>query len=318
VHEAHHSTALLALPVGQGVAPPGVGIVSAFELDAQRRAAQPEDRAKPIHQVALVTRRHLTGLIAVDHDDRRVATALVCISQLDPAPVHQRRRVLGDRQFENPGQFRCLEIDSRRRVGRVGGRDQVAYPAAVQRRDEAPIGEIEERKAALHFALDTIPLVGAQPVPFVDHHDQGAAAVDDVTGEVLGNLLDLLMEEGALDVSIVPALMKKGRPASIVKVIARREDMDRLARIVMKETGSLGIRIFPSLHRFVARREERIIGFEIDDRAFSVRVKVSLFGDELLQIKAEHDDCRRIASEVGLPLREVSRRVEERAWKEIG
>lgn len=104
----------------------------------------------------------------------------------------------------------------------------------------------------------------------------------------------------------------------LVKVIARREDMDRLARIVMKETGSLGIRIFPSLHRFVARREERIIGFEIDDRAFSVRVKVSLFGDELLQIKAEHDDCRRIASEVGLPLREVSRRVEERAWKEIG
>ncbi|KQC13780.1 MAG: hypothetical protein APR56_04815, partial [Methanosaeta sp. SDB] len=153
------------------------------------------------------------------------------------------------------------------------------------------------------------------------HHDrvvQLETNVDDVTGEVLGNLLDLLMEEGALDVSIVPALMKKGRPASIVKVIARREDMDRLARIVMKETGSLGIRIFPSLHRFVARREERIIGFEIDDRAFSVRVKVSLFGDELLQIKAEHDDCRRIASEVGLPLREVSRRVEERAWKEIG
>ena len=142
--------------------------------------------------------------------------------------------------------------------------------------------------------------------------------VDDVTGEVLGNLLDLLMDEGALDVTIVPALMKKGRPANIVKVIAKQEDMDRFSLLVMRETGSLGIRIFPSLHRYVARREERTIGVEIDGRAFSVRVKVSFVGDERLHIKAEHEDCKRIASEVGLPLREVSRRAEERAWKEIG
>lgn len=142
--------------------------------------------------------------------------------------------------------------------------------------------------------------------------------VDDVTGEVLGNLLDLLMDEGALDVSIVPALMKKGRPASIVKVIAKQDDMDRLARLVMKETGSLGIRIFPSLHRFVAKREERTIEVKIDGRLFSVRVKVSYFGDERLQIKAEHDDCKRIAAEVGLPLRDVSRRAEEQARKEMG
>ncbi len=142
--------------------------------------------------------------------------------------------------------------------------------------------------------------------------------VDDVTGEVLGNLLDLLMDEGALDVSIVPALMKKGRPASIVKVIAKQEDMDRLARLVMRETGSLGIRIFPSLHRYLARREERTIDVEIDERVFQVRVKVSFVGDERLQIKAEHEDCKNIASEVGLPLREVSRRAEEQARKEIG
>jgi len=141
--------------------------------------------------------------------------------------------------------------------------------------------------------------------------------VDDVTGEILGNLIDLLMDEGALDVSIVPAVMKKGRPGSIVKVIARREEMDRLARIVMRETGSLGIRIFPSLHRYVARREERTIDVEIEGKNFQVRVKVSFVGDEKLHIKAEHEDCKRIAAEVDIPLREVSRRAEEKAWKEI-
>ncbi|HPJ30813.1 MAG TPA: DUF111 family protein, partial [Methanothrix sp.] len=78
------------------------------------------------------------------------------------------------------------------------------------------------------------------------------------------------------------------------------------------------IRIFPALHRFVARREERTAQVEIDGRIFEVRLKVSFVGDELLSIKAEHDDCRRIAADAGLPLREVSRRVEERAWKEMG
>ena len=153
------------------------------------------------------------------------------------------------------------------------------------------------------------------------HHDrvvQLETNVDDVTGEVLGGLLEILMEEGALDVAIVPALMKKGRPANLVKVLAKKEEAQRLARIVMKETGSLGVRVFPSLHRFVAEREEREVAFEIEGRPFRVRVKVSLLGDEVLQIKAEHDDCRRIARESGLPLREVARRAEEAAWKEVG
>lgn len=142
--------------------------------------------------------------------------------------------------------------------------------------------------------------------------------VDDVTGEVLGSLLEILMEAGALDVAIVPALMKKGRPASLIQVLAKKEEAERLARIVMKETGSLGVRVFPSLHRFVAEREEREIGFEIGGRPFRVRVKVSSIGDEVLQIKVEHDDCERIASESGLPLREVARRAEEAAWRELG
>jgi uncharacterized protein (TIGR00299 family) protein len=170
------------------------------------------------------------------------------------------------------------------------------------------VGELKEQGMHRH----------SHPQPHHDRVVQLETNVDDVTGEVLGNLLDLLMDEGALDVSIVPALMKKGRPASIVKVIAKQEDMDRLARLVMRETGSLGIRIFPSLHRYLARREERTIGVEIDERVFQVRVKVSFVGDERLQIKAEHEDCKNIASEVGLPLREVSRRAEEQARKEIG
>lgn len=158
---------------------------------------------------------------------------------------------------------------------------------------------------------------GGHPHPHHDRVVQLETNVDDVTGEVLGGLLEILMEEGALDVTIVPALMKKGRPASLVQVLAKKEEAERLARIVMKETGSLGVRVFPSLHRFVARREEREVGFEIEDRPFRVRLKVSRLGEEVLRIKAEHDDCRQVARESGLPLREVARRAEEAAWREV-
>ncbi len=79
--------------------------------------------------------------------------------------------------------------------------------------------------------------------------------VDDVTGEVLGHLIELLMQAGALDVSVLPALMKKGRSGNVVRALARHEEMESLARIIVRETGSLGVRVFPSLHRFVAERE---------------------------------------------------------------
>jgi len=158
----------------------------------------------------------------------------------------------------------------------------------------------------------------SHPHPPHDRVVQLETNVDDVTGEVLGGLLEILMEAGALDVTIVPALMKKGRPASLIQVLAKKEEAERLVRIVMKETGSLGVRVFPSLHRFVAEREEREVGFEIEGRPFRVRLKVSLIDGEILRIKAEHDDCRRIAREAGLPLREVARRAEEAAWEELG
>jgi len=153
------------------------------------------------------------------------------------------------------------------------------------------------------------------------HHDrvvQLETNVDDVTGEVLGNLLELLMEAGALDASIVPALMKKGRPGNVVKVIATAEKVETLAALIMKETGSLGLRVFPSLHRYIAQREERSVSVEIEGKSYEVSVKLSHLGGKVLSLKPEYEDCKKIAKDADLPLREVARKVEERAWKEIG
>lgn len=139
--------------------------------------------------------------------------------------------------------------------------------------------------------------------------------VDDVTGEVLGNLIDLLMEAGALDASIIPAMMKKGRPGNVISAIARQDDVDLLSRLVMKETGTLGIRVFPSVHRYVADRVMRTVTVEINGADYQASVKVSRLGNAVLNVKPEFDDCKNIATETGLPLRAVIKKVEEEARK---
>ncbi len=156
-----------------------------------------------------------------------------------------------------------------------------------------------------------------------DHAEHGERVVqletnvDDVTGEVLGYLIEQLMEAGALDVSVLPALMKKGRSGNVIRAIARHEEMESLARIIVKETGSLGVRVFPSLHRFVAERETRSVQLEIAGQSYDAVIKVSRMEGDLLNIKAEYEDSKRIAEVTGLPLRMVIKKVEEAGWRAI-
>lgn len=147
--------------------------------------------------------------------------------------------------------------------------------------------------------------------PHGDSVVQLESNVDDVTGEVLGYLIERLMLEGALDVSILPALMKKGRAGSVIRAIARAEDSERLAGIIIRETGSLGVRVFPSIHRFLAEREEIVVEVDLAGQVHKARLKASRLNEELISLKPEYEDCRRIAEKTGLALREVREKVEE-------
>lgn len=138
--------------------------------------------------------------------------------------------------------------------------------------------------------------------------------VDDVTGQVLGNLIDELLMAGALDVAVIPATMKKGRSGNIVQVIAKPGDSDRLARRIIEETGSLGVRIIPVKHRLIAQREMGKVDITIGNRTFSIGVKVARdLRGVLLNISAEFEDCKKAAHESGIPVRDVIRLAEEQA-----
>jgi len=141
--------------------------------------------------------------------------------------------------------------------------------------------------------------------------------VDDVTGEVIGYLIDKLMRAGALDVSVLPALMKKGRAGFVIRAIARAPETELLAKVLIQETGSLGVRVFPSIHRLVAEREQINVQVEVCGRIYQLSVKVSRMNGELLSVKPEYEDCKRTAEEINQPLRTVIKKVEEAGWQAV-
>ncbi|RZN33368.1 MAG: LarC family nickel insertion protein [Methanophagales archaeon ANME-1-THS] len=135
--------------------------------------------------------------------------------------------------------------------------------------------------------------------------------VDTVTGEVLGNLAEVLMANGAKDVAIVPALMKKGRTGYIIKVMTASPDAARIAYRIMEETGSLGVRMMQVKHRFIADREEKKVKVRIKGVEREVRVKIGKDAQgNVLSVAAEFEDVKQVARELKMPIKEVTKIVE--------
>ncbi|MHA6782425.1 nickel pincer cofactor biosynthesis protein LarC [Pseudonocardia saturnea] len=122
--------------------------------------------------------------------------------------------------------------------------------------------------------------------------------VDDVTGELLGHLVARLLDAGAADAWLTPIVMKKGRPAHTVHVLAAPDRVAGCERIVLSETGSLGVRR-SSVERVALPRRSSVV----EVAGHPVRVKHGPW-----RSKPEHDDVAAAATALGLPLREVARR----------
>ncbi len=137
--------------------------------------------------------------------------------------------------------------------------------------------------------------------------------LDDVTGEIIGNSLDKLLHEGAKDVSIIPMFTKKNRPGQILKIVADRKDVKRLSRVVMEETGTLGVRVYPC-ERHIINRELISVDVLIDDVKEHVKVKIAKDRNgKVLRIKPEYEDAKRLSDKTGKPLREINEIVTLRA-----
>ena len=124
--------------------------------------------------------------------------------------------------------------------------------------------------------------------------------LDDMSPELLGALVERLIEVGALDAWVVPATMKKGRPGHILHALSPPERWGAVSDMILRESTALGLR-YRRLSRLVLERE----WITVTTSAGAVRVKVARRAQEVWNIAPEYEDCARAARRSGLALKKV-------------
>ena len=124
--------------------------------------------------------------------------------------------------------------------------------------------------------------------------------VDDMSGEWFGYLAETLMAKGALDVTMIPATMKKGRPGTLVSVLVPSDRTDDAVATLFRETTTLGLRIRPTRRLMLPRRTDTV------QTAYGpIRVKVAMHGGSVRGVAPEYEDCRAAATRADVPLQAV-------------
>lgn len=187
----------------------------------------------------------------------------------------------GKRQYECPGILRAMIISES--TEQTKGRDKAKAQTEEFKNPEIgnnPKTENQETK-------DTIIKMETN--------------IDDCSGEVLGFVMERLMKAGARDVHYVPVFMKKNRPAWVLNVICKEEDMETLQNIIFEETTTIGIR-YSIMERTILPRETRTLLTPWGE----VQVKVcTLNGKE--QLYPEYESVAQLSREKEIPFTEIYR-----------
>jgi len=137
------------------------------------------------------------------------------------------------------------------------------------------------------------------------------ANVDDVSPQILGYTLEKLMTAGALDVSLQSLQMKKNRPGERIEVICRPEQAHELARLLFRETATLGIRVAHH-QRLILERHLKTVGVQ----GRRVRVKLGFLGSRLTTVSPEYEDAKACAQQTGRPLLKILESARQKARTE--
>jgi len=139
--------------------------------------------------------------------------------------------------------------------------------------------------------------------------------VDDVSGEVLGNMIEKIMAQGAKDVTISSAITKKGRPTNLVSVICDSDTMNSIMDLLDTETGTLGVRVRTS-ERYIVPRAVKTLSVNIQGQSFDVRYKIRGLNNGS-HFKIESDDIKEISGVLSISFKETEELLNQEIRKKI-
>lgn len=169
----------------------------------------------------------------------------------------------------------------------AGTRNDQRWPNAV-RLLVGQCSQIDKNGAEAAFASENIAIIEAN--------------LDDLSPQVMSFAMDRLFEAGALDVVLIPAVMKKGRSGNVLSVLCHPDDVRKLQELVLAETSTIGVRTYPAT-RLLADRSWEPIALS---RGGTVRVKLAFDrAGNLVNAQPEYEDCALYATKYGIPLKQV-------------
>ena len=132
--------------------------------------------------------------------------------------------------------------------------------------------------------------------------------IDDMNPQFYEHVMSSLFEKGALDVFLTSTQMKKNRPGVLLTVICDEEKKEELLKTIFLETTTLGVRV-SSTRRRKLKREAKSFQSSLG----KVTIKIGMLGGNIVNITPEYDDCKRIAAEKNLPLRDIYELIKKEA-----
>ena len=124
--------------------------------------------------------------------------------------------------------------------------------------------------------------------------------LDDLNPQAYELVMDRLFHAGALDVTLTPVVMKRGRPGIVLSALAPPQKAEAVAATVLRETTALGVRLQRLARRILPRRVETVsVG------GSRVRVKIAAVGGDQVRAAPEYQDCKRLSEETGRPVRDI-------------
>ena len=126
------------------------------------------------------------------------------------------------------------------------------------------------------------------------------ANLDDLNPQVYGYFAEKALAAGALDVFTTPVQMKKGRPGTLLTLLCKPENARKLTDLVFAETTTFGLRSYTAERRILPREWQ-----SVQTRFGEVRMKIARANGKVLQVSPEYEDCRKLAEEKKVALREV-------------
>ena len=189
------------------------------------------------------------------------------------------------------GPFPRMRVD---RIGYGAGQKDFKIPNVLR----VSIGELDGRATAQHtgHAHGEADEHGHEH----DHVVELQTNIDDMNPEHFGHVTERLASAGALDVTLVPVYMKKGRPGTIISVLAHEERADGVIDTLFRETTTLGVR-FSRLERRTLPRETRTVDTEYGP----IRVKLALLDGHVRSAAPEYEDCHAAAVKYDVPIAAV-------------